>query len=396
MSLLDLALAAPSKAEKLPSRVVALDSETALIDAGLLDPPLACFSWCYDDFNPGLIHADDAENFLRGILRRDTIVGANFSYDAAVIIKRYPALIPDLFDAYNAGRILDVQIAQRLIDIAHGRLGGYADVRGYYVRYFYSLAELHERHGFGVLEKPAERMLYGDLIAQPLSRWPEKAISYAKDDAAATLKVWQAQQQYSELLENLAAQCRAALGLQLSSVVGMRTDAARADEYIEDVKAEIECARLELVEAGLVRPDGTKNTKAAKALMLSVCREHGYELKPTATALKRWKKPSQAQLVESGLYSLDAEACRDSCEPLLKSYAVFTSASGTLERARTLRLGAETPLQARFQILMDNGRTSCSAPKPPLIGQNLQNLPKEGKLRTLFTPPTENYWGIAP
>jgi hypothetical protein len=374
--------------------VVAVDSETRPFSAGQLDPPPACFSFCYDDFEPGLVHGNDAERFLRDLLRRDTIIGANFSYDAAVIIKRFPGLIPDLFDAYNDGRILDVQVAQRLIDIAMGRLGGYKDIRGFSVRYFYSLAELHERHGFGVLDKPAVRMEYGPLIDVPLAAWPEHAVRYAKDDAVATLKVWQAQQQYSELLENLAAQCRAAFGLQLMQVVGMRTDPRRADEYIVEVKAEIERARVALVKAGLVREDGSKDTKKAKALMLSVCREHGYDLRPTETATKRWKKPSQAQLIESGLFSLDAEACRDSCDPMLKNYATFTSAAGMLRRADLLRQGADTPLQARFQVLMDNGRTSCSAPKAPLIGDNLQNLPKEGKLRSLFRPPSENYWGI--
>jgi hypothetical protein len=392
MSLLDLI-----ESEKRPAtpRVVALDSETRPFAAGELDPPPACFSWCFDDFVPGLIHGNDAEEFLRDLLRNHIIVGANFAYDAAVIIKRFPGLISDVFDAYNQDRILDIQIAQRLVDIAHGRLGGYYDVRGFSVRYFYSLAELHERCGFGTLEKPAVRMEYGDLIPLPLEAWPEPARKYAKDDAVATLKVWQAQQQYAELLGNLAAQCRAAFGLQLMSVVGMRTDAARADAYIQDVHEEIERARVELLKAGLVRKDGSKDTKKAKALMLSVCREHGYDLKPTETALKRWKNPSQAQLIESGLFSLDAEACRDSCEPLLKSYATFTSASGMIKRAQTLRQGADLPLQARFQVLMDNGRTSCSEPKAPLIGQNLQNLPKEGQLRSLFTPPTRNYWGIS-
>lgn len=353
--------------------LVAFDTETAKIEAGILAPDLACVSWCTQDFESGLWHQSDAEDRVEALLDRATLIGANVSFDTAVLARRYPRLLPRIFQAYFDGRILDVQLQQRLIDIAHGELDGYKDVNGVYHRFSYSLSALHERHGFGALDKSEDtwRLRYGELIDVPLSFWPEAASKYAVTDAEATMRVHLAQQHWAEYLKDSAAQARAGFALQLMSCRGMITDAKACDEYIAETKIEIEKARKLCLEAGLVREVGSKNTKAAKARMEAVCAE--LEIEPKRTA-------------KEGI-CLDQEACRDTGDELLLAYSTYSTSTKILQRAEKFKLGSTgIPLQTAFMVLQDNGRTASRAPGAPLIGDNLQNLPRKGKLRNCFVP----------
>ena len=351
---------------------VALDTETRLIEQGRLDPDLVVCS-VSAEFEPELWHHQEpsTEAHLCALFLDEdvAVVGANFSFDAAVIMRRYPSLVLPMFRAYRAGRVLDVQLAQKLIDLAHGEMDGYTHPTQGYIRHSYSLAALHERYGFGTLEKDEWRLKYGNLITTPLESWPEGAKKYALDDADATLRVWHAQQAHAEFLTDLAAQTRAALALHLQSCVGMITDARAVAAYIEELGTEIERCRQLLVVEQIVRPNGSKDTKKAKAFMLKACEEAGIEPKLTA---------------KEGI-SLDAEACRDVADPVMLAYSTFTSAKTTLSRAETLKLGSQgLPLQTSYNVLVNNGRTSSREPSAPLVGMNLQNLPRGGKLRECF------------
>lgn len=355
--------------------VVSVDVETELISAGQSAPRLVCVSLASEeDFEPKLYHHTDTQlcAVLEDLLLNHIIIGANFAFDAAVLARKFPALLPLLFRAYFDGRILDIQLAQRLIDLAKGELDGYRLPDGTWIKYSYSLAALHERYGFGRLEKEDTwRLRYGELIDVALTQWPRDAKQYALDDAVAPLKVYRSQLQYEEFLIDLAAQSRAAFALHLMSCRGMITDAKKCDEYIRETRTEIERCRLVCVNWGIVRPDGSRDTKAAKALMLTACELH--DISPKRT--------------KSGGVSLDAEACRDSGDEVLQAYSTYSSSNTILQRAEKFKLGsAGVPLQTSFVTLLNNGRTASRAPSHPLVGDNLQNLPRKGKLRNVFVP----------
>lgn len=352
---------------------VAWDLETKLIEAGNLWPEPVCLTWCGDDMVPHIVHAKDMEPvMLRLLTSSEVLVGANVSYDAGVIFRHFPSLRKVLFQAYFDGRIRDIQIDQRLIDLAQGRLDGYRTAQGVHVKYYYSLAALYDRLGFGQLAKGEDtwRLRYGELLDTPIEQWPQNARDYALNDAVATQKVYGAQTSYQEWLLDSAPQARAAFALHLQSCIGMVTDEATCRTVLEETKAELDrCKRL-LLEHELLRPIGSKDTKKAKARMEATCEALG--IKP--------------KLTDSGGICLDAEACRDSGDPILKAYAAFTSADKTITRVTDLAKGVHTPLQTRYVTLLSNGRTSSSEPSAPLIGSNFQNLPKDGNVRRCFVP----------
>src|ERR1700759_3299956 len=159
--------------------MIALDTETRLIEAGRLDPDLVCVSYCDDDMEPVLYHQDDPdlEDLLRGWFETEHIVGANFSFDACVIIRRFPNLLGAILRAYDEGRIHDVQLRQRLLDLAEGSLDFETLIDGPPAKRFYSLAGRYDRYGFGLMPKGEAtwRLRYGELNNTPLEDWPQSA-----------------------------------------------------------------------------------------------------------------------------------------------------------------------------------------------------------------------------
>jgi hypothetical protein len=352
--------------------LVAIDTETKLIEAGRLDPDLVCVSYCDESLEPILSHQADPNlaACLHNAFENHEIVGANFSFDACVLIRRFPSLLRPILKAYDEGRVHDVQLRQRLLDLAEGELDFATLVDGTTVKKYYSLAALYDRYGFGLMSKGEDtwRLRYGELIDTPLEQWPQAAKEYALLDAKATLRVFLAQEAYSDILKDGPAQARAAFALHRQSVRGMHTDEKTCKEYHAETQVEIERAKEILLKHGLLRANGTKDTKKAKARMLEVM---GEDCKKTAT----------------GGVCLDAEATRDSGDPVLKAYSLFTSADKTLTRVKQLEEGAYgIPLQTSYVVLLNNGRTASREPSPPLRGSNFQNVNKKGRLRNCFVP----------
>jgi len=375
--------------------LVAVDSETALIGRGIdLAPPLACITWCTPTMVPAIVHADDGEDVCAWIFSECEVTGANFAFDACVFLRAYPRLTKLIFKAYKDGRVRDIQHNQRLIDLAMGVLNGYKLASGQTFPHYYNLAALHERYGYGALDKSGDtwRLRYAELIGRPLRDWPDAAVEYAKLDALATLRVDRSQQAFKEFIVDGPAQARAALALHRQSVRGMVTDANTIESYLVEVETDIERAKSLCIEHGLIRgvkrPNGkvwpaskvgTRDMKVAQQRMVEACAELG--IKP--------------KLTEGNAVSLDAEACRDSGDPVMQAYALYTSAASVRERVTQLREGAKgLPLQTEYVIINLNGRTSSREPKLPLIGSNFQNVPRAGRMRECFVP-RPGYWFVS-
>ncbi len=125
----------PDRIASLPRTAVAVDTETWLIEPGVLAPPLVCFSFAGPGGREWVRGGDEADK-QRGLdefldlLRDDRVVlvFANGAFDLLVIAtyaRRARALdiMPDIYAALAAGRVWDVQIAEQLRAIAEGTLG---------------------------------------------------------------------------------------------------------------------------------------------------------------------------------------------------------------------------------------------------------------------------------
>lgn len=359
--------------------VLAFDFETFLIQPGRTAPRLVCMSYLAmthaDTYAPQLLHAAfDREALVRslhaalldpGVL----LIGANVSFDLLVAMAEYPELVPAVFAALDDDRIACIQLARQLADIATNQYGGRTLPDGTRVKHDYSLAGLAKRHLGVEMDKDTWRMRYGTLIDVPTSRWERGAIDYSVGDAVVTGAAFAAMLEekhrvsVGSILLDLFRQTRAQTWLALMVARGFRVDPAMVGMLKSLILRELSDIEARLRATGLVRQDGTRDTKAATERMLAACRARGI-------APKRTEKEGVA---------LDEEACIDSGDPVLVDYAQFTSLTNILSKdigalEEPARLGL--PVQSRFDTLRETGRTSSSGGKggkAPTFGYQLQN-----------------------
>ena len=376
-------------------RVVGFDTETALIRPALLAPPLVCLTWQAEGEAPRIEHhAGQAFNWLTAWLLNPEVllVGHNVAYDMAVIGARFPALIPLIFAAYDADRVTDTMIRQQLLDVAAGVYRGRPGEKGRWIKHDYTLEALAKRNANIVLRKDGFRLHYDKFLETPLDGWverarvlkaegvvgadvePEEVVRYPLEDARATLAVYQAQQKHASYLDDQYRQAHAAFALHLSSAWGLRTDAAGVERLRTETAATLASLEFELREAGLVREDGTRDTKAAAAKMLAVCRERKLPIRRTdGHAACAVGDAADCHVC------LDADACNATEDETLMAYAEMSTAKKVLTNdVEALAKGGYYPVHTRYGFA-ETGRTTSSNP-------NIQNIRRLPGIREAFVP----------
>jgi DNA polymerase family A len=349
-----------------------LDTETYKIthETGPV-PPLVCSSYAPKGGEVGIMHANDPqhESTISEVLDNHNPIFANAPFDLFVYGNRWDGVVPKLFEALKRGSIHDVLIREKLCDIANGDFAhlNRDKTEGY------NLAAVARRRLGVTLEKDDWRLRYSELLPLPLEAWPRPAIEYAQNDALSNTIIFEKQEETRaqvlreeglDLFADEARQNRFNLVCQLMHVNGIRVDQKAVAKLDQEIHAKWEAAKLQLQKAGLVRLDGSKDTTAAKEVMLKACMALGIEPKETP----------------KGGISLDSEACERVMDPLLDAYGDYTS----LQKLRGTYIGpllraGENPIHAWWNCLVENGRISCRDP-------NLTNLPRMGGVRECYVP----------
>jgi len=375
--------------------LVAFDCETYLIAPGLLAPPCVCVTIAADDGTELILHGRDPETpeILASMFTdADMIVGANTAFDAAVCGAAWPALVPLIFDAYSEGRVLDVQINEQLADIARGRLYGFTDYAGKLKKIGYSLADLSLKYlgrdrSFEKSDPNGWRLRYSELDGVPIEAWPIEAIEYALDDARDTLAVSSAQGADARVWQvDAAAQARAGFALHLLSVHGVHTHAAGIEHLEHLTRAAYEAHSATLRAAGLLRENGTRDTKAAKRRMVTACAALGVAVPLTDKGKEIAKANGSLTAGECEAFAcLDAEACEASGDLILHAYGERTTLAAVVEtHIPKLTKGIEFPIQARFNPLVESGRISCTEGRGATNGYQLTNVRRLPGIRECF------------
>src|SRR5574341_1934408 len=347
------------------------DTETFLVTDGNLAPDLVCISYALPDHSARLYHALDGSPTFRAMAdcalwNNTPVIGAHTAYDMAVMLAHDPALGERIWTLYDRGLVRDVIMRQKMIDIAKGCYGGFIRGEGGKVyKIGYSLAELVKRHlGIELAKEDTWRLRFSELYEVPLYDWPPEARQYAEDDVVATMAVYQAQEEDAALLLDEPARCRTAWMLHLMSCYGIKTDPEAVAAFVQATEKSVEEAKAFLVQYGLVRPSGTRDTKVAKARMVQVCQALGRDIVKT----------------DGGDVALDDATCNATGDPLLCAYANFSSLAKVVSTDIPILLkGINTPVQTRFEPLQETGRTSSSAP-------NIQNIKRLVGMREGFRP----------
>ena len=431
----------------MPQIVVSLDTETDLIRPANYAPRLVCVTWQVAGQVAGIEHHTTVELRLRAWLQNPNVLFVlhNAAFDFAVLAERFPKLRDLIFAAYRDDRVTDTMIREQLIDIAAGHHRGHVDAKGKRHAKEYSLQFVAKSRAGIYLTKDAWRLSYGEFLETPLSDWPVKALEiqeeakvrlaevyrlldqapkdlvkdltkerdglaemiagdvnrcteYPLDDARATLKVYEQQEKHSYYLKDQFRQARAAFGLYLSSAWGICVDGPGVEALKAIIEAEEEELQEELILAGLVREDGTRDTKAGKAFMIRTCKEEGLPVirtdahfaKPALTlaereakGLKPRCKKADGTPLDDGHddceehVCLDADACERTSNLTLDAYAKRTTLRKQLSNdIPALEQGVLYPVHPRYGLAA-TGRTTCSRP-------NIQNQSNRPGFREAF------------
>jgi DNA polymerase-1 len=364
--------------------LAALDTETYLIAAHAPAPPLVCGTFATEDGESGLLPGLDVADWLASWLARGgEITGANLAYDAFVIAAEYPELLPAILEAYAAGRMHDVQLREKLLDIRKGcfRTSVSENEHGELVKVAvkYSLADVALRRTGMVLDKSADswRLRFNELHAVPVASWPREAREYACDDAIATLKSHQAQEleagAYLAIVE--PDQCRAHFALRAIGARGMLVDM----DAVDALERELATKRAEhyqaLVDAGIYRASGTKDMKRLRALVSAAYEAKGDEVPLTSGGKSGVKLVSTSQ-----------DALSDSGDELLQRAATEAKLAKTITGFMpALRVGANMPLSCEYEPLLETARTSSRGIRHgKQKGPQFQNFPRGGGVRECF------------
>lgn len=376
--------------------VIVFDTETRLITDAHQAPDLVCMSFAFFDdggtlLEKGLVTSFESEELFSRFLAHPSIkVGHNVAFDVCVLMAHAPSLVSPILSSLSDGQIVCSMLQARLYENARGCLQRTprASLKHEKVGPF-SLAACTWRYlGKDISEGKSEdswRYRFAELIdLESVDAYPSEAADYAVQDAVVTGKLYfellnldkdfcrTVQKELPDefcntILSDIKRRTRAAVALRLLECWGVRTDASRVSSLESHVDEAISENESRMKSAGLMRDDGT--------LDLLVIRERVSECFSS-----QGKKPP---MTEKGCVKTDRETLSKTGDPILAEHAKC----GFAQKVKStflpiVKKGVKVPVHARYQSMVETGRTSCS--NPPL-----QQIPRSaGKLsvRECFVP----------
>lgn len=349
---------------KVQGKVIGWDLETDPIGRANLAPAPVCVSWAP---GPHVALIDDARGMIEGWLDSDELlIGTNLPFDFACLMSKWPDLRAKIFAKLKRGQAQCISINQKLIDLATKGMCEPA----------YSLETLCGMYGVPSPDKQGPwRLEYDRLRTVPVENWPQGSIDYVLGDATAPLTIAEKQHTYDKgwtertgapILHLAGSELYKGLVFYLMSAWGIHTHPERTRAFHDKLRAHLDKSAKRLIRTKLVREDGSRDTKKAKAYML--------KLNP------------HPKLTDKGGICMDKEACADTGSRVLQLYSDYSQSTTLMARADDMMQGFELPLQTRYNPLLETGRSSSSKPKPPVVGMQAQNFPRKAGARECLTP----------
>lgn len=368
--------------------LVGFDTETELIGPGRLAPRLVVLSVCLQGEEAYLVAREDAVAFFGNLLRAAArgkleLVGCNVAFDLAVFCEADPTLIPDVFDALDAGGVSDVRIAEVLRAVSLDRLDFDPETGRPPT---FALAELEAKY-LGTdrsAEKKAPdawRLRYAELENVPLDAWPPDAVAYCKADAVGPVEVALRQRRATNGdLPLYRESIRHAFALHLMSARGVKTDGEAVARLRTHLEALVEAASARLKAAGILRTDGTEDTLQTKARVLEALGTAAPLTKKGKAVLDSDGELTAAQRLK---YTSTDDEALDACEGVDEVLDLWCNVKKDRKELGTfipvLERGSIWPINARFNPIVATFRTSCANP-------NLQQQPRRPGVRECFVP----------
>lgn len=251
--------------------VLSFDCETRLIGKDNVAPEMICASFGFlKDGLPITRLVSNGDPSLREWCARilapgHMLVGHNIAYDIGVLIRTFPDLEPLVWQKVEAREISDTMLREMLLNLSSfGDLGFMTRPDGSKDKIAYDMGSLvadyfGEDITAGKDDDDAVRMRYEEMDGIPAAHYPQDFAHYAREDAAWTIKLYQAQVERTESQSSVAScstawfHTNASICLFLMTMRGMVTDPAEFHKLQEMVLQETTEEKLKpAIDAGLL------------------------------------------------------------------------------------------------------------------------------------------------
>jgi hypothetical protein len=363
-----------------PTTRVAFDTETFLLGPCVQAPPVVAMGFRVDGGKVNIIAANDTafDRVVESLFsdRSVLLVAHNARFDVAVLL------------AHGARFGKAVEWAQMILGAAHDDRVVCTVIRESLLRIAVANPmKMGLKFDLGTCcaewATPTQpdktdpwRLKWGTLADCHAREYPADAAKYLVEDVRAVDELYLAQNRKAAWCSDQYRQTRASIALALMSAWGFRTDPIAAQRLVDATEADLAEAAKICTAHGLMRPDGTRNKKAAEARMVAAFEARGLAA-PRGDVTEKMAAKDEAAL---GNVKLDDEACALSQDPVLVAYSKASQATTLLSKAQRF---LKPVLQPMFQTLVSTGRTSCSQGADPKPGEaptahaaQLQNLPR--------------------
>lgn len=342
------------------------DFETCRFRPGLQAPPPVCLSaaWLERGEVVGTIWPTlELEDAYRQLVTdaadgKVLLVGHNVAYDSAVALAWIDDIAEPLFAAYERDAIVDTMLFERI-----------AEIGKFTPRKTLSLQHVGAAYGIELTKDTAVRTGYGPLYGAPLDEYPQAHRQYPIDDAVNTYNLLQRQiKRHGKHvhLKDVAFICRKQFWLQLTRNWGMRTDPEKLDQLRKETQKHVDELRALAQEAGLVRPDGSRDMKAIRAAVSAA-----YDGRPPMTEEARSRKSSKPFVPQ---VSTSKVTLQESGDFILEQFAEYGEWSAVQNKdLKLLARGVEFPIHTKFGVA-DTTRSTSSDP-------NMQNFRRKEGIR---------------
>ncbi len=379
-------------------RVVGFDFETFPITPEEQCPPPVCLSlawgldvegrrlpwWTHVHESAVVVQHDDGmgealvptfgiREVLRPLLADPGVllVGANSTQFDFPVALAWLDVKEELFACLKAGRMVDIFTFERVASI--GRLSNHVDP---------SLVDLCRAHKIPEPLKDETSVSYAPLWGRPLEEYSDRQIEYPLTDASSTRDVFERQR--SRWLAKGFIQkadvdhmVRKLFALGLMRAWGMRTDPERIDLLRIAVAEHLEGLREIGLEAGFLRKDWTKDTKAIRAAVVEAYKPAS----PPMTKKSRDWKPSKRSPEYKPNVSIARATLEESGDALLASFAEYGEWSAVENKDLDL---LEAGTRAGIHTKWGTAATTRATSSRPNVQNQRKDRPGRPSIRECF------------
>lgn len=315
------------------------------------------------------------------------IIAQNMPFDVDVLHKYLGNNM--MYDKYDRNLVRDTGIMYKLLHLA---TAGFVPFKS-------NLSFLSDKFLGQALVKDERRENFAQFLGAPIASIPDEYLEYGAIDAIATLLIYKKLQEYMEghdtykTLLSLNIQMKGDLALLHLYKNGIRFNLPMKDKWLEQKDAEMKDLEIRLGDWGLIR--GMSGYKSAyKHIVETILKlDIPYRYKGLVCNLsgEKWvygedgiiDMSGKTVKVKENMYCHGEPSISSQREDLMPYYnshmfVKFYLDYMELEKATSFVRGINVErVNPRYNLLVNTGRTSCSAP-------NFQQLPKMGGVREMF------------